>query len=91
MIILCPVHGRQIGVLVSEDIFDLDDRASIVHVEFEENGRVEWSFYLSPQFAAARGIAGGRHPLPPAPQNWVPELLGCCEECVLNFRFEKLG
>lgn len=86
MMINCPRHGYQLGLLLSRDLASLIDEhsraASYRIVSFTYRGEVESKMYLSREFAEGHGLSSeSTMPLPDEYPEWYLTLVGVCEKC----------
>jgi hypothetical protein len=87
MKILCDNHGKQLGILVSPDLFNTTDEIFISPgvkvITFRDSGNELFTILVSDEFINKNNIAGNgeinlNHDFP----EWYAELKGACEKCI---------
>lgn len=86
MMMKCPRHGYQFGILMSPDLALLADEGNKAEsfriVSFIYRDEVESMMYLSEKFAEDHGLSSeSRLPLPDDYPEWYLKLEGTCEKC----------
>lgn len=90
MLVVCPIHGPQPGILISPDLLPhLEAQAhpdEVVDLVYKYQKQVAWVFHVSRDFAREHGLRGGVDALPEKGPVWVHDLQCCCKRC-----FEEKG
>jgi hypothetical protein len=81
-VIDCNMHGLTSIVLVSADLLDSEIESSKI-IEYEYDGEIVESFYVSQEFADNNGLSGVKTlPLPEIYPHWFSKLKPYCFQCL---------
>ena len=90
MMIECEIHGLSFAVKVSPDIKkqidSLEHINSFIIIDYDFEGDIAHSYYLSEEFAKKYGFTGDTTtPLPDDYPEWVHLMDMVCEKCFMEF------
>ena len=83
MRILCPEHGLQDGVLISDDLAKRR-KMPIQTIIYTFESRPIGVYFVSNEFAESRGIQEGTYPLLDDLLEWTLELRPICKQCLAS-------